>query len=134
MNASTAADVVRGHYAAIRNRDLPGILSTLSDGIAWEFSGPPTIPFAGKRSGIDAVAQFFAIIRDTVDVIEFGIDEIVEQHSTVVAIGHERFRVKATGREWSTRWAQVHTVRDGKICEFREYADTAAINAAYASG
>ena len=50
----------------------------------------------------------------------------------MVALGRERVRVKDTGREWNTAWVQVHTVRDGTICRFREFTDSAAIAAAFA--
>jgi ketosteroid isomerase-like protein len=124
-------EVVRQHYAAIRDRDRAALLGTLDDNVQWEFLGPPEIPFAGRWQGIDAASRFFSIIRDTVDVLEFAVDDMIAQGETVAVVGRERFRVKATGREWACGWVQVHTVADGKIRTFREFSDTAAISAAY---
>jgi uncharacterized protein len=124
-------EVVRAHYDAIRNRDRAALLATLDDNVDWEFSGPSEIPFAGKWPGIDAAARFFTIISETVDVLEFAVDDMIVHDATVIVRGRERFRVKATEREWSCSWVQVHTVADGKIRSFREYTDTAAISAAY---
>jgi len=45
---------------------------------------------------------------------------------TVVVLGHERCLVRAAGRVVEANWAQIFTLRDGLICEFREYSDTAA--------
>jgi ketosteroid isomerase-like protein len=132
VTESTAPiDVVRAHYDAIRTRDRAALLATLADDVDWEFSGPPQIPFAGRWRGIDGAGRFFAIIRDTVDVLEFAVDDMIARDATVVVLGRERFRVKATGREWSCGWVQVHTVAAGKIHRFREFTDTAAISAAY---
>jgi uncharacterized protein len=124
-------DVVRAHYAAIRARDRNALLGTLHDNVEWEFSGPADIPFAGRWQGIDGATRFFTIIRDTVEVLEFSVEDMIARGATVVVIGRERFRVKATGREWSCGWVQVHTVAEGKIRSFREFTDTAAIGAAY---
>ncbi len=40
-------------------------------------------------------------------------------------------RVKATGRSYETEWAHVFTLREGKIVEFREFADSAAVAEAF---
>jgi ketosteroid isomerase-like protein len=73
-------------------------------------------------------AHYDAIRRE---VPQFAVDRMIQDGDTVVVLGHERLRVPATGREWNTGWVQVHTVRDGAICRFREYTDTAAIAAAF---
>ena len=46
-------------------------------------------------------------------------------------LGFERLRARPTGRVYETEWADVFTLREGKIVMFREYADTAAMTAAY---
>ena len=127
------AAVVRAHYDAIRRRDLPGVLDTLAEDVAWEFDGPPEIPFAGCRRGREAVAAFFAAIRGSVEILEFGVERMMTEGDTVTVLGHEHFRVMATGRAWNVRWVQIFAVRDGRISGFREFTDTAAIQSAYAA-
>jgi ketosteroid isomerase-like protein len=34
-------------------------------------------------------------------------------------------RVRSTGKELSAEWVQIYTLKDGKICDFREFYDTA---------
>ena len=65
------------------------------------------VPFSGARTGKTAVAEFFAI-------------------------GHYRARTRATGRTFDSPFAMVFTFRNGKVAAFREFTDSAAINAAFA--
>ncbi|TWT05045.1 nuclear transport factor 2 family protein [Reyranella sp. CPCC 100927] len=126
-----AIDVVRAHYDALGRRDRPGVLATVADDVDWQFTGPPTIPFAGAHQGRAAVAAFLATIANSVDVLAFDVERMIADGDTVVVFGREHFRVRATRRAWDVDWIQVHTVRDGVISRFREYTDTAAIAAAY---
>jgi ketosteroid isomerase-like protein len=128
---ASARDVVLAHYTALAARDRAAALATLAEDVDWELIGPPAIPFAGPRRGREAVADFFAAISRLVEIEEFALTRLIEDGDTIVALGHERFRVKATGRAWNAAWVQVHTVVAGKIVHFREYTDTAAIAAAF---
>jgi uncharacterized protein len=130
MGGKSPTEVVLAHYAALAARDRAAALATLSEDVDWELIGPATIPFAGRRRGREEVDDFFSTIRELVEVEEFGVARIIEDGDTVVALGRERFRVRATGRSWSTEWVHIHTVRDGRIIRFREHTDTAAIAAA----
>jgi ketosteroid isomerase-like protein len=49
----------------------------------------------------------------------------------VVALGDERMRVKATGRSYENEWAHVFMLGEGKVVEFREFADSAAVAEAF---
>jgi len=123
--------VVRAHYDAIRNRDRAALLSTLDDDVELTFPGPQAIPFAGVWRSIEGAKSFYAAIRETAEVIEFVVEDMIAEGDSVAVIGRERFRVRATGREWSCGWVQLHVVAPGKIRLYREFTDTAAISAAY---
>jgi len=49
----------------------------------------------------------------------------------VVVLGHERQRVRATGRVVETEWAMVFVVREGRITKFHNYVDTHAVAVAH---
>ena len=49
----------------------------------------------------------------------------------VLVTGWSRGRVKTTGRMFNNRWVMAFSVRDGKITQFEEYADTQALAAAH---
>jgi len=128
---SATLEIVQKLYEAFGRGDLPAILSHLAEDVTWKYLGPAEIPFGGTRHGKEQVAQFFAAIAGSLEVQDFGVDRFIAQGDMVVALGHERMRVKTTGRTYETQWAHVFTVRDGKIVEFREYADTAAVAEAF---
>jgi ketosteroid isomerase-like protein len=58
--------------------------------------------------------------------------EFVAQGDKVVAIGHYRATAKATGRTFDSAFVMVFTLREGKVVAFREFTDSAAVNAAFA--
>ena len=90
------------------------------------------VPFSGARTGKTAVAEFFKQVSETEDFEQFEPREFVAQGDKVVAIGHYRARTRATGRTFDSPFAMVFTFRGGKIAAFREFTDSAAINAAFA--
>jgi hypothetical protein len=63
------------------------------------------VPFAGTRRGIAGVRDFFAAVSDGLDVLEFEPHEYIAQGDKVVALGRYSWRVKATGREFSSDFA-----------------------------
>ena len=50
----------------------------------------------------------------------------------MVAIGHYRAVTKATGKTIDSDFVMVFTLRGGKVATFREFTDSAGINAAFA--
>ena len=124
-------DVVHAHYEAIKRHDRAALMATLTEDVDWQVVGPDT-RFGGNFKGRAEVQRFFSTIAGACEFLEFVADRMTADGDTVIVLGHEGVRVKATKREWCTAWVQVHTVRDDRICQFGEYTDTAAIAAAYA--
>ena len=132
MEAASPVDVVRTHYEAIRRHDRAALMATLTEDVDWQAVGPTTMPLGGSYRGHAEAQRFFSTVSRACEVLEFTVDRMVPDGDTVIVFGHEHFRVRATGRSWSTDWIQLHTVGGGAICRFREYTDTAAIVAAFA--
>jgi ketosteroid isomerase-like protein len=132
MAGTPHLDVVRAHYQAIRRHDRAALMATLAEDVDWQLVGPSTLPFGGPHRGRTETQRFFSTVAGACEILEFTADRMIAEGDTVIVLGHERMRVRATGREWNTDWVQVHTVRGNVICRFREYTDTAAIAAAFA--
>jgi uncharacterized protein len=121
--------VVQQAYAAFGRGDIPAVLETLTDDVEWSVSGSPEVlPWAGQRRGREQVGQFFRALGGTLTHEAFEPREFIVQGDTVVVLGTER--VRASGRVVDTDWAMVFTIRDGKIARYRDYHDTAPIQAA----
>lgn len=132
MSQQDNLQVVQALYDAFGRGDMPAILDTLAEDIDWLFVGQPAdVPFAGHRHGHDQMIEFFTIVAQTCEVLEWGPDEMIAAGDKVVSLGHERVKVKATGRVVESAWAHVFTVENGKIVRLREYYDTATMAAAF---
>ena len=49
----------------------------------------------------------------------------------MVVEGKNRGVVRSSGRSYEHDWVMVFTVRNGKITNFQEFTDSAALNAAF---
>src|SRR5215213_1888395 len=115
--------IVSQAYESFKNGDIPSLLGQLSDDVQWQLADMEGVPFAGKRSGREQVAQFFSLLVEDQDVLQFEPREFIAEGEKVVARGQYAWRVKSTGREYGGEWAHVFTIRDGKITDFHEYMD-----------
>ncbi|HEX8845339.1 MAG TPA: nuclear transport factor 2 family protein [Pyrinomonadaceae bacterium] len=132
MSEQENVQIVKEAYAAFMRGDIPAILNTLADSVVWFLPGPTdVIPVAGERRGREQVEEFFSILDETQEAQQFEPQEFIAQAEKVVVQGHYRWRIKSTGREAASDWVHVFTFRDGKVVEFREYYDTAAVAEAY---
>jgi ketosteroid isomerase-like protein len=118
-------------YEKFKSGDIEGLIGLMSDDINWRLPQIEGVSFSGARIGRDAVVEFFRQVADQQEALEFEPREFVAQGERVVSLGHYRWRVKATGREYSGDFAHVFTARGGKIVAFHEFTDTAAVAAAY---
>ena len=131
MSEEQNTKLVQQIYDAFKSGDIPSLLGSLSDDVQWQLPEISNIPFAGKRSGREAVAQFFALVADSQDVLQFEPQQFIAQGNKVVSLGHYAWRVRSTGREFESDFAHVFTISNGEVVGFQEYLDTAVELAAY---
>ena len=131
MNEQENAVTIQQAYNNFQTGNIQALLDQMSDNITWELPEIEGVPLAGKRTGRDGVKDFFATLARDQDVLEFEPIESLAQGDKVVSLGHYKWRVKATGREYASNFVHVFTVREGKITGFREHFDTAVVAAAY---
>lgn len=134
MSEQENTGLVQQTYQNFKSGDIQGVLGALSDDIEWVLPEIQGVPFARTYHGVEDVGQFFSALGDSQDVLEFEPREFVAQGEKVAALGHYAWRVKSTGQEFESDFAHVFSARDGKLTRFQEYADTAAIAAAYRGG
>jgi ketosteroid isomerase-like protein len=91
----------------------------------------PHVPTAGERRGKAQVAEFFTQVAQNVSFSSFEPKEFIASGDKVVALGHYT-ATTPIGKGFDADFAMVFTLRNGKVTEFQEFTDSAAINAAYA--
>jgi hypothetical protein len=133
MSERQNLEALQRAYKAFAEGDISALLDLLTDDVDWNF--PPSsveIPWA-KHSwrGRDGVAQGFRELAELVEIQIFAPDEFIVGQDSVVVLGHERSKMRKTGRSFEGNWAAVFTFRDGLICRYREYHHTSALDAAY---
>jgi ketosteroid isomerase-like protein len=87
--------------------------------------GAQTMEFTRVSTCKNDVKRYFAGLTTDWAMIYYQIDEYIVQGDRVVALGRCSFRHKKTGKVLETPKADFHQFRDGKICEFFEFYDTA---------
>ena len=124
-------ELVQKIYAAIGRGDIDAVVAMMTDDVEIYVPGPDVIPFTGTFLGADGVVEFFRSIGANADVVAFQPAEFVVDDDHVVVLGSENLTAKSTGRSWSTEWAMVWTIADGKVSRLREFHQTHAIAAAF---
>ena len=131
MSEQNNAATVQQAYNNFKTGNIQALVDQMSDGITWQLPEIEGVPLAGTRKGRDGVEEFFATLARDQDVLEFEPLESVAQGDKVISLGHYKWRVKETGREFESDFVHVFTIRDGRIVAFREHFDTAVVAAAY---
>jgi uncharacterized protein len=80
------------------------------------------------------LGEFFSLVGENLEFEHFEPREFVAQGDTVVVSGFERSLIKSTERTFEQEWAQVYTLRDGKVAKFLALEDTAAHVFAFKAG
>ena len=127
MSEQQNIDVVRRAYGAFGRGDLDGLLALLDPQVTWRTPGPPDLPTAGLRHGVEAVRDFFGILLNTFDITNFEPRDFLAQGDKVVVLGTSLEGVKATGKAIDFRWVHVFTLKNGRIVAFEEPADVSAL-------
>ncbi len=133
MHEAENTRLVQTAYAAFGRGDIQGVLNTLHDQIVWKpvTGASRQVPMAGERRDKAGVATFFKQVGESIQFSRFEPREFVAQGDRVVALGH--YTGKATnGGSMDSDFVMVFTVKNGKIVEFQEFLDSAALNAAFA--
>src|SRR5438552_2672167 len=131
MSEKDNTATVQQAYNNFKTGNIQGLLDQMSEDVTWQLPEMTDVPLAGKRTGRDGVKEFFATLARDQDVLEFEPREFVAEGDKVVSLGHYRWRVKDTGREYASDFVHIFTVRDGKIVAFREHFDSAVVARAY---
>src|SRR5262245_64188390 len=104
MSEQENLEIVRNTYVAFGRGDLEGILALLDPQVSWRTPGPPDLPTAGLRHGVDEVRKFFGLLLNTFDIQDFRPADFLAQGEKVVVLVTSREGRKGMGSIVDFRW------------------------------
>ncbi|OKK16051.1 hypothetical protein AMK16_25310 [Streptomyces sp. CB00455] len=120
-------EVVRRFFQLFEEGRLADIEPLLAPDFEWVYYGPRSLPWAGTYSGVTGFREFFAIVRELIQVQECQAYDYLDAGDRVVVLGFSRTRVLANDARYEAPWMNVFTVRDGLISRYLDLFDTASV-------
>lgn len=116
---------VKDIYGAYTRRDIERVALLLHEDIDWIIYGPVTVfPFAGVRRGRAAVLEAMASLAEIYQLESHRIEQTIIDGDRAAVLADVGFMQRATGRSLRFRVANFLRFDDGRLIEFREFADS----------
>jgi len=93
-------------------------------------AGAPAAPFTSEMDSKEQFKRYFDGLLGDWEMINYKTGPFIAEGDRVAMLGSTAWRNRKTGREVDTPKADFWTFRDGKVVEFHEFYDTAALVAA----
>ena len=113
--------------------DVEAFLNLFSDDVVWQSPEMENVPLNGKFSGRENLAGFVSGIDNYEEFLKFEPTEYIAQGDRVVVLGNYSARSKTTDKQYTTDFAHIITVKDGKVVNFYEFFDNAAAGRAHSA-
>ncbi|MEV0415181.1 nuclear transport factor 2 family protein [Streptomyces sp. NPDC050448] len=120
-------EVVRRFFQLFEEGRLADIEPLLAPDFEWVYHGPASLPWAGVYRGVEGFREFFAIVRELIQVQECEAYDYLDAGDRVVVLGVSRTLVLANDARYEAQWMNVFTVRDGLISRYLDLYDTASV-------
>lgn len=116
---------VRDVYSAYAKGDVARVALLIHEDIDWIIYGPVTVfPFAGVRRGRAAVLAAMGEIAESYQLESHKIEQTIIEGDRAAILASIGFKQRATGRSLRFRVANFLRFDDGRLIEFREFADS----------
>jgi ketosteroid isomerase-like protein len=134
MQDAQNTKLVQDAYGDFGRGDIASIIGRMDVNVIWHavIGAGKHVPTSGVKNGPAAVAQFFKILAQSIAFTRFEPREFIAQGDKVVVLGFYSATAIPTGRQFESEWVMIFTVKNGKVTEFKEFSDSAQLNAAFA--
>ncbi len=112
--------IIQSVYDAFSRSDLQFIFNLFDPDI--EFYQSQEVPWGGHYKGLNQIKEFYEKLTTTIES-QVEQDQFVDAGDCVVAVGHSRGKVLATGKEFNLPEVHVWTLKDGKAIRCEAYID-----------
>jgi hypothetical protein len=111
--------------------DIAGALDTMSEDATWWLPGKEgQIPVSGVQTKAQIAHIFEQMVTRTKDGLRMTVKSLIAEGEKV-ALEVESYGELQNGRVYNQEYHTLMMVRDGKICEVREYLDTQHVMATW---
>jgi ketosteroid isomerase-like protein len=108
-----------------RGRDPAEIAALFADDLVFEIQGDDgVLPWIGRKTGRQAVADFIRDIRALTEPVSFEVEDILASDSRAAIIGALQTRIKATGKITATQFAIVLTISNDVVTRYQMLEDS----------
>ena len=112
-------------YAAYGRRDYNRVAEFIHDDVDWIIYGPMKVfPFAGHRRGKAAVLDALGGIAQDYTLERYLPRTMIVDGDRAAVMSDVAFTQRSTGRTVTMQLANFLRFRDGRLIEFREFANT----------
>lgn len=123
----TPGEVVNHYLETFFKKDVDKTLECLTDDVVWKVQGAVDVPTVGVRRGKEEVRAWMALFPVNFQPLDFQIERTFENGDQVVLTGHFTHRILSTGREFSSDFAAICSVPDGKVSAYNFIEDSYAL-------
>jgi ketosteroid isomerase-like protein len=125
MTTQSTRAVVEDIYSAYARRDFERFAALIHDDVDWIIYSPMQIfPFAGARHGKAAVLEALGGIAKDYQLERYEPKVIVVEGDRAAVMSEVAFQQRSTGRTLRFQLANFLRIADGRLIEFREFANS----------
>ena len=125
MSEESTRAAVKELYDAYVRRDFDRIAAVIDDEVEWIIYAPMQVfPFAGQRHGKHAVLETLGGIAKDYEIVRYQPEVMIAEDDWAAVMSSVAFKQRSTGRVLSFHIADFLRFRDGRLVEFREFANT----------
>lgn len=125
MATQSTRAIIEDMYSAYGRRDFDRVAALIHDDVDWIIYGPMQIfPFAGARRGKAAVLEALGGIAKDYELERYEPKVMVVEGDRAAVMSEVAFKQRSTGRTLRFRVANFLRIEDGRLIEFREFANS----------
>jgi len=108
----------------------PGVIGAFfREDVVFEIPGDAAaLPWIGRKTGREAVADFIRGLRGITEPIKFDVHDILASEERAAIIGELATRIKATAKVVESPFAIILTISSGEIAHFQMLENSFAVS------